>query len=112
MEVGGARRIGNVRARQDQGVGGLGEEERRIAVVAAHFAAVGSVVAADAEDAPHREGAGLPLHGRDHKGRRGQDIGAHEAALRPPAGDVNPCRRGRERHCFAGGGVDAYGQWA
>ena len=72
VQVPGGRRIrqhafGAVGHAQD-GVGGLGEEERRVAVVAAHLAPVGGVVAADAEDAAHGEESGLALH-RDGGGR-------------------------------------------
>ena len=56
VQVVGERRIGRVDAGQYERVGRLGEEERRIGIVApAHLAPVRRVVAPDAEDAPHRE---------------------------------------------------------
>ena len=68
VEVLGLRRIGDGRPVQHHGLGPGGEEEGRLAVrVAAHFAGMGGVVAADAEDAADREfipGVGRGKHGR------------------------------------------------
>ncbi len=55
VHVLGERRIGHGRAIRHDGVGGLGEEERRVAHVVAHLADVLLVVAADAPDAAHRK---------------------------------------------------------
>ncbi len=52
------RRIGHVGVVQQQGVGGLHEEERRLPVrIAAHLPGVFGVVAADTKDTPDRESA-------------------------------------------------------
>jgi hypothetical protein len=59
MQVPGQRGIGNRGAGVHDGITGLGEEERRLAVgILAHLAGVGRVVAPDAEDAAHGETSG------------------------------------------------------
>ena len=64
------RRIGNRGAGRGDGVGGLGEEERRIAVVAAHLPPMGGVVATDAQNAPHGK-QGVRSHDGDGRDGRG-----------------------------------------
>ena len=63
MQVSGVGGVGDGRAALHDGVGGLGEEERRLAAGAAHLAGVGGVVASDAEDATHGEAVSGPVDG-------------------------------------------------
>lgn len=56
MKIGGGRWIHHVAWDDDQRIGGLGEEERRLKRgVVAHFARMLGKVAPDAVDAAHRE---------------------------------------------------------
>src|SRR6185503_12633226 len=55
VHVLGQRRIGRRAAVGDQRVGGLSEEERRLALVLAHLLDVLQIVAADAPDATNRK---------------------------------------------------------
>src|SRR6185503_19306609 len=97
VQVGGHRRMSRTLAGRHDGVGGLGEEERRITVVAPHLAEVGGVVAPHAEDAAHREGLAPPLDGQGDNGGRIEDIGAHGPA--PYAGARRASTpRERSRH--------------
>jgi hypothetical protein len=81
MQVRRARRIGHGRAARDDRVGGLREEERRLALVAAHLAHVRGIVAADAVDAMHGKtlGAGGDLDGGLKRRRKHE---AHDCSLR------------------------------
>ena len=60
MQVVGERRVGDRAAVMHDRVGGLGKEERRLALVLAHLLDVLEIVAADAPDAAHREQVGTP----------------------------------------------------
>ena len=76
MDVLGAGRVGEGAAARDQSVGGLHEEERRLAVgVVAHLAGVLGVVAADAEDAVHREQIARVADRQRDDRRRRDDVG-------------------------------------
>jgi hypothetical protein len=82
VQLGALRRVGHVGAVDQQGVGRFHEEERRLAIrIAAHFARVLGVVAADAEDAADGEG---PTAGDGDCGDGGR--GDHEI------GHVGSCR--------------------
>jgi len=80
MHVLGEGRIRHACPIRHDGVGGLGEEERRIAHVVPHFADVFFVIAADAPDAPHRK----HLVGTGHRdgglGRRRDDVALRGSA--------------------------------
>ena len=77
MELFRLRRIGNRRAAIDDGIGGLHEEEGRLAIgVLAHLARMGRIIAPDAENAPDREAVGAPGD-RDGSLRRGRQDVAH-----------------------------------
>ncbi len=58
MQVVGQRRVGHRAAVMHDRVGGLGEEERRLALVLAHLLDVLEIVAPDAPDAAHRKHLG------------------------------------------------------
>jgi hypothetical protein len=85
VHVLGQRRVGRCAAIGHDGVGGLGEEERRLALVLAHLADVLEIVASDAPDAAHRKrlvGAG----DRNRSLRRWRDdvalvVGGHGGAV-------------------------------
>ncbi len=72
MHVLGQRRVGHRAAVRHDGVGGLGEEERRRALVLAHLADVLDVIAADAPDAAHRENLGRSLRRRSRLAGRAE----------------------------------------
>ena len=90
VQVGGERGVGHLaglaRVHGQHGVGGLHEEERRLAAGEAHFLGVLGIVAAHAQDAPDRENRRLALHGHGGGSMRRQDIGCHGAALTPGKG--------------------------
>ena len=71
MQVAGQRRVGHRAAVMHDRVGGLGEEERRLALVLSHLLDVLEIIAPDAPDAPHRKhlAAAGDLHGGLRCGR-------------------------------------------
>jgi hypothetical protein len=76
MQILGRRRVGQIGARDEDGIGGFGEEKRLLACrIAAHLAGVGGIIAPDTENAPHRE---QPAALNGHRGlwrRRDDEIG-------------------------------------
>lgn len=74
MQVGRGRRVGRRAALRDEGIGGFGEEKPLLpSGIAAHFAHMLGVVAADAEYPPHRKQAAA-AHRHCTHARRGKDI--------------------------------------
>jgi hypothetical protein len=72
MHVLGERRVGHRPAIRHDGIGGLCEEERRLAHILPHLANMLLIVAADAPDPPHGESSFGTGH-RDCGSRRGRD---------------------------------------
>ena len=66
MEIAGLGRIVDAAAGRHDGVGGLTEIERRITLVATHFADMGDIVAPDAEDAAHGKSFAFTDNGDRH----------------------------------------------
>ena len=80
MQVRRGGGIGHVGPAGHDRIGRLGEEEGRLASrVSAHLARVFGIVAADAEDAPHREGSPA-RHGNGRDRRRRDDVIGHAKA--------------------------------
>jgi hypothetical protein len=79
VQVRGRDRIGHGGGLGNDGVARLGEEERRIARVRAHFASVRGVVAPHAEDPAHRKDVGRPLDRNRGKGGGGKGVRRHAA---------------------------------
>jgi hypothetical protein len=83
MQIAGRRRIGDLALQRGHRVGGLAEEERRIAAVSAHLAGMGGVVAPHAENPANGEGRARSLHRNRRNGVRGKGVGRHGASFRP-----------------------------
>ena len=70
VQIAGSPRIGDAASQRNDGVGGLGEEKRRIAIVTTHLAAVSGIVAAHAKNPPYWK---RPLIVGDRHGGLGKD---------------------------------------
>ena len=81
MKLVALRRVGHVGVVQQQRIGRLHEEERRLAVgVAAHLAGMFGVVASDTKDAPDGKTAATG-NGNGYNRRRGDDVVSHSLHL-------------------------------
>jgi hypothetical protein len=74
LEIFGFRRIGNGSTTDNNSIGGLGKEERRVAHVIAHFLDVLGIVAAHAIDTPNRIEATAGDGDRNRRVRFEQEI--------------------------------------